>query len=289
MPSNSVAMKRCVRTLQIYRNVEYAVTTSGKRLWHTDCHILKMPLSRHRILLNELFPFTFVVLLWVMHIVQGIVPGALISWALYPRTTEGLTGILAHPLLHGDFGHLIGNSIPLLVLGFLLFNAYKDIAGKIFWLIYLLTGVLMWLFARNAAHLGASGVVYGLAAFIFFSGIIRRHIRLMVISMLVAFLYGYLVWGVLPIDPGVSWEGHLFGALTGMMLAWVYRRQGPQRQRFWENETEEEDEPDAPYLIDPDLLSTDNLPLPQTDQPEANQPPPVQIIYSYKDKKDGQG
>lgn len=237
--------------------------------------------KRKGIFFRELFPFTFVVALWVMHILQGFSHNGLRNLALLPRHTEGLYGLVFHPLLHADFGHLIGNSIPLLVLGLLMFSAYKVIAHRVFFIMYFLTGFMVWLFARESWHLGASGLVYGLAAFLFFSGIFRRHIKLMVISLLVVFLYGSMVWGVLPIDPTVSWEGHLFGALSGTMLAWVYRREGPQRQVYWQNEPDEEEEPESVSEEQPVDL-------------DSSQPPPpadpihplVNITYWYRDSQD---
>ncbi|MCA6363356.1 MAG: rhomboid family intramembrane serine protease [Bacteroidetes bacterium] len=241
--------------------------------------------KRKGVFFRELFPFTFVVALWLMHILQGFSHNGLRHLALFPRHTEGLYGIVFHPLLHADFSHLIGNSIPLLVLGLLLFNAYKIIAHRVFFIMYLLTGILVWFFARESWHLGASGLVYGLAAFLFFSGIIRRHLKLMVISMLVVFLYGSMVWGVLPIDPTVSWEGHLFGALTGMMLAWVYRREGPQRQVYWQDEPEDDNEP-LPFPEElPDFSDTPQPPPPPADPIH----PHVNITYWYRDSKDQTG
>jgi membrane associated rhomboid family serine protease len=202
-----------------------------------------MRLAGHLILFRELFPFTLVCIIWLVHLVTAFLQIRFLGNGLLPRTLEGLIGILTAPLLHADFLHLIGNTLPLIVLGFLLFNAYRTISGQIFWFIYLLTNLMVWLFARSAYHIGASGIVYGLAAFLFFSGIIRRHIPLMVISLLVVFMYGYLIWGILPLEPGVSWESHLYGLLTGAMLSWVFRHKGPQRRVFWQDEEEDTDEP----------------------------------------------
>ena len=203
--------------------------------------------SRHKILLKELFPFTFVVLLWLIQVTQGFLQEDWGKYSVYPRTLEGLRGVITSPLLHAGWGHLLGNTLPLLVLGYLLFNSYRDIAGKVFWLVYLLNGLLLWLFARQAIHLGASGVIYGLAAFLFLSGLIRRHHpQLGMISMLVVFLYGSMVWGIFPFDPQVSWEAHLYGGLTGLILAIVLRKEGPQPRKYFEEEKDEE-EPAFPY------------------------------------------
>lgn len=158
-------------------------------------------------------------------------------FGVFPRTLEGLRGILFYPLIHGSLEHLFNNSVPLLVLLFCLFYFYSSIALRtVFW-IYILSGIWIWISARQNYHIGASGVVYGLAAFIFFSGLFRRDNRMIAISLIVAFLYGSMVWGILPIQERVSWEGHLWGAISGLALAWLYRGEGPQRKLYqWEIE-----------------------------------------------------
>ncbi len=231
-------------------------------------------ISKHLILFKELFPFTFVVLIWVIQILQGFLQEDWSVYSVYPRTVHGLIGIITSPLLHAGWEHLLGNTIPLIVLGYLLFASYREIAGKIFWIIYLLNGTLLWLFARQAFHLGASGVVYGLASFLFFSGMIRKHNQLAVISLLIVFLYGSMVWGVFPFDPKVSWEAHLYGALTGLLLAIVYRKEGPQPKKFWEDEDDDDNE-----------TVPEEIPSP----PPAPNDSPLEIVYSYKEKsKDGE-
>lgn len=227
--------------------------------------------SKHTILFRELFPFTFVILIWLIQVLQGFLQEDWGKYSVYPRTLMGLRGIFTLPLLHGGWEHLIGNTVPLLVLGYLLFNSYREIAGKVFWLVYLLNGVLVWLFARQAIHLGASGVVYGMASFLFFSGMIRRNPQLAMISMLIVFLYGSMIWGIFPLDPNISWEGHLYGGLTGLVLAVVFRKQGPQPKKYFEDETDD-----------------DELPPPEEIPPVTppQEPPPLTIVYSYKEKKE---
>jgi len=196
-------------------------------------------MKRHLILLQELFPFTFVVLIWLIHLTQGFLETSWADYSVYPRTLTGLTGIFTSPLLHADFGHLLGNTVPLILLGLLLFNNYKEISGKVFWSVYFSNGILLWLFARDAFHLGASGVVYGIAFFLIFSGFIRKIPRLTMVSFLIIFLYGSLVWGIFPFDPHVSWEAHLYGAITGLILAIALRKEGPQPVVYWEEEERE--------------------------------------------------
>lgn len=181
------------------------------------------------------------VLIWLVQLAQAVFDIDWSVYSLYPRSIHGLIGIFTAPLLHAGWEHLIGNTVPLLFLSYLLFSSYKEIAGKIFWMIFLLNGILLWFFAREAFHLGASGVVYGIASFLLFSGMIRRHPQLAMISFLVIFLYGSMVWGIFPFDPHVSWEAHLYGGLTGLILSIVYRKEGPQPKKFFEDEKEEEE------------------------------------------------
>lgn len=252
------------------------------------------PLSRHKILLRELFPFTFVVLIWIIHLLQAFLQEDWAEYAVYPRTIWGLRGIITSPVLHGSWEHLIGNTIPLLILGLLLFNSYKQIAGKVFWLIYLLNGSLIWLFARENFHLGASGVIYGLASFLFFSGMIRKNAQLGMISLLIVFLYGSMVWGIFPFDPQVSWEGHLYGAITGLILSIVLRKEGPQPVKYWPDE-EEEDETIIPQEEIELIPKTETviIPIGETENPvvkeETEQPEKpvneVKVIYIYKGKE----
>ncbi|MCD4789612.1 MAG: rhomboid family intramembrane serine protease [Bacteroidales bacterium] len=197
-------------------------------------------------ILQSLFPpLLFVILLWVIkagEIVTHIEFGFL---GIYPLKSTGLIGIITSPLIHSGFKHLFANSIPLLVLGGCLFYFYKEIAVKIFILIYLITGLCVWFGAREAYHIGASGVVYGLASFLFLSGIIRRDGRLLAITMLVTFLYGSLVWGVFPDfypEKNISFESHFWGLIVGVILALYFRKLGPQRKKYdWEEEEEFED------------------------------------------------
>lgn len=159
---------------------------------------------------------------------------------IMPLKVSGLVGILTAPLIHENYSHLAANSIPLLVLGISLFFFYNEIAYKVFFLIYIITNIWVWSFARDAYHIGASGVVYGLAAFLFVSGFLRRHSQLKAISFLVVFFYGGIVWGVFPHffpDKNISWESHLSGIISGVILAWFFRSEGPQRPIYdWENE-----------------------------------------------------
>lgn len=242
-------------------------------------------MARHFILLRELFPFTFVVILWLIQLWQGFMSVDFSDYSLYPRTVSGLLGILTAPLLHSGFSHLIGNTVPLLLLGYLLFTNYKEIAGKVFWFVYLTNGILLWLFARDAFHLGASGVVYGIAFFLFFSGFLRRIPRLTMLSFLLIFLYGSMVWGVFPFDPQVSWEAHLYGALSGIIFSFLLRKQGPQPVNYWKDE--EELESLEGHLTDEEksLLTEEQIRKLEGTQ-EERPPDEIKINYEYKPNND---
>jgi len=164
-----------------------------------------------------------------------------------PRQWSGLPGILFAPMLHAGFMHLIANSIPLVVLGTTMLLLYPTAAFRVLPALYLGPGMAVWLFGKEGVHVGASGLVYGLVGYIFVAGLIRRDRRAIAASMLVAFMYGTLIWGVLPIRVGVSWETHLAAALIGVSMAIMLRnRDNPRRARYsWEDENTECEDPQS--------------------------------------------
>jgi membrane associated rhomboid family serine protease len=180
----------------------------------------------------------FVALIWVIELLNWSLDLEAEDFGVRPRQLAGLPGILFAPLVHGGFAHLIANSPPLLVLGTAMLYLYPSAARTVLPAVYLAPGVAVWIFARGGVHVGASGLVYGLVSYIFVAGLIRRDRRAIAASLLVCFMYGALVWGVLPIEPGVSWETHLAAALIGMLLAIALRRLDiPPRTRYtWEDE-----------------------------------------------------
>ena len=203
--------------------------------------------EKRRVLTSLKYPGLFVALLWLIKLAELALENDFSTLGVYPMETRGLPGILLGPLVHGDMQHLLTNSVPLLILGTGIFYFYRPIAFQVVVFIYLMSGLMLWLGGREGYHIGASGLIYGFAAFLFLSGILRKNVRLMAISLLVVFLYGGMIWGVLPLDPNVSWEGHLFGALTGAAVAFYYKDRGPQRKKYeWEIE-EEMEEMDMDY------------------------------------------
>ncbi len=185
------------------------------------------------------FPLLFVCILLTIHGYSEFYQIRLSHLGIYPREIKGLIGILSGVFIHGDWKHLFNNSVPLLVLGTALYYFYNSLANKVWIYSIIYSGILVWLGGRPAFHIGASGLVYALAAFLFFSGFIRKHRNLMALSMSVVFLYGGLVWGIFPSDEHISWEGHLFGALNGLIWAIYYKDEGPQRKKYsWELEAD---------------------------------------------------
>lgn len=168
------------------------------------------------ILGSSVVPFRLVFLMWAAFYIEIVLGFPLAIFGIAPRTFMGLIGIFTAPLIHGDVLHLISNTIPMIFLGIVLFYFYGVIGGQVFFRAYFWTNILVWLFARPANHIGASGVVYSLAFFLIFFGFFRRDFVSIIISTVVIILYGGVFYGVLPTDPRVSWESHFAGALVGI-------------------------------------------------------------------------
>lgn len=185
----------------------------------------------------------FVAVIVATHLVNWLFDLDLQRFGVHPRQPDGLPGILLAPLLHGDFAHLVSNALPLLVVGTAMLHLYPDSARIVLPAVYVGPGIAVWLLGRDSIHIGASGLVYGLVTYVFVAGLLRRDRRAIAASLLVSFMYGALVWGVLPIKLGVSWETHLAAALIGVVLALLLRRRDipPRRRYAWEGEPEPED------------------------------------------------
>ncbi len=188
------------------------------------------PRPRSRFITAAILPAIAVLLLWSVFLLDDAFGLGLRQWAILPRHVQGLPGILMGPLLHADTDHLWNNSISVLLLGWALMYFYSRVAGKVVLWSWLGTGLAVWLTARANYHLGASGVVYGMAAFLFVSGMLRKQRTLMAVSLLVVFLYGSMVWGVFPIVPRLSWESHAWGAVMGIAMAYRHRHVPPAVQ-----------------------------------------------------------
>lgn len=163
----------------------------------------------------------FVGVLWVAEIIDTVLGNRLDAEGIRPGDVDGLSGVLFAPLLHGGFGHLIANTVPLLVLGFLvLLSGVRRWVG-VTAVVWLVGGVGTWLIGgAGTVHIGASGIVFGWLAYLILRGFFSRSARQILLGVVVLLLYGGLLWGVLPGRPGISWQGHLFGAVGGVLAAW---------------------------------------------------------------------
>ena len=186
-----------------------------------------------KLLIRQVAPsLIFVALIIFVKILEEYFQFSLEKYGVFPRSIEGILGIITSPSIHGDWKHVFNNSVPLLVLGTSLRYFYRDISKEVFFWSWFISGLWLWAIGRPSFHIGASGIVYALAAFLFFSGLIRKHTRLMAVSFIVVFLYGSMVWGIFPIKEHISWEGHLSGGLAGIILAWWFRLEGPPKQKY---------------------------------------------------------
>lgn len=201
---------------------------------------------------------------WAFEIEEKVV-----EYGILPRTIIGLRGIIFSPLIHGDAGHYFSNAVPLLVLSILIIYFYRQFYFKVLLLVWLFDGIGVWLIGRDVYHIGASGVVYGLAFFAFFSGVLKKNRNMLAMSMLVLFLYGSMIWGLYPLENGVSWEAHLAGFLTGTLMAVYYRKSGPQ------------DDPLPEWMIEEDIQQDYNT----EDEPITEHKKETGIIIHYNYKK----
>ncbi|MCB9033562.1 MAG: rhomboid family intramembrane serine protease [Chitinophagales bacterium] len=161
--------------------------------------------------------------MWLIYLLGFFLKIDLGILGIYPRAINSLLGIITSPFIHGSFEHLISNTFPFIILMLLFLYTHQRYSFLIFGLIYLSTNILVWIFARPAYHIGASGLVYGLASYLFFTGFYRNNMLSIAVSLIVALLYGGLVWGIVPYDSSVSWEAHLFGAICGFVVAILFR------------------------------------------------------------------
>jgi membrane associated rhomboid family serine protease len=181
-----------------------------------------------------LYPFLLILLLWVVYWGEFYAPIDLIHFGIMPRTLSGLSGVFFSPLLHStnDIFHLINNTFPIFILTIALLFYYRKIAFQVFFLSWFLSGILTWIIAKNEGsfHIGISSIIYSLVCFLFVSGVLGKQKQLQAVSLLIVFLYGSLVWGIFPMEEKVSWQGHLGGSITGVLLA-AYYYDGPIKQK----------------------------------------------------------
>ncbi len=243
-------------------------------------------IEKKMLLRSGFWPLMFVLVILLVKMLEEMLGSGFSGYGLKPKSVDGLLGIATYPFLHKDFGHLFSNAIPLLFLGTALFYYYKKASSMIFLQLFLISGIWLWLLAKaGSVHIGASGLVYGLAAFHVTAGLIKRNHRLMAFALLVLFLYGSLVWGIFPDffpKRNISWEGHLTGMAAGVLLAWFHRKQGPEKDTYsWEEEDEVEDENEVENEIE-NKNGDDRLENREKNPALDSTVPGNQYNYSYK-------
>lgn len=221
---------------------------------------------------DMVWPLLWVMGMWLVFFIDTNYTMVWTQWGIQPRSIKGLVGILASPFLHGDFEHLFSNSVPFIVAGGFIYYFFPQIRKSIMLRIYVIAGFLVWLIADQPSnHIGASGMVYGMIAFLITHGVINKNKNMLGVTLILVFLYGGLIYGIFPdygffIGKNISWEGHLFGMLTGIGLGFFYREQGPQKLSY---EDEYDDDDDDDDFFDKDLFDQEDF----------------KINYHYKNNK----
>lgn len=222
------------------------------------------------------YPLLFILLIWIVFWFEVRFGFDFNNFGIYPRTFIGLRGLLFSPFIHGDLSHLWHNTLPLLILSASLFFFYPRNSWKVILVGGLLTGILTWLLGRSANHIGASGLIYMLFGFLFLKGIIAKHYRLIALSFVVVFIYGSMIWYTFPIDPKISWEGHLSGLIVGFVLAFSIKKGIAIPKKYnWEKEDFDPEEDDFLKHFDEDGNFIESLPEPEF---QDN----IEIVYNYK-------
>lgn len=204
--------------------------------------------ERNRLLRSFIVPMAFVAVIWVVKAVEEILGLDFSFLGIQPLKKEGIPGIFLFHFLHGSWGHLYANTLPIIVLGAALYYFYQPIATRVWLILMFSTGLLTWCGARGGVHIGASALIYGLAFFLMLSGFVRKNKSLIIVSFLVILLYGSLVWGLFPkyaIDNHISWEGHAAGFLMGVAIAIYYRHEGPEDDKNADNESDDDEDNDS--------------------------------------------
>lgn len=182
-------------------------------------------------------PLLGVLAIWITFWIELLIGTNFNEFGIYPRSLSGLKGILFSPLIHGSLEHLYNNTIPLAILLAALFYFYRRLALRVVLMGVVVSGIITWLIGRSSYHIGASGLIYVLASFIFFKGIFTKHFRLVALSLVVVFIYGSLLWYIFPVKEGISWEGHLGGFLAGLIFAFFMKAEFPKPKKYdWEQE-----------------------------------------------------
>jgi len=228
------------------------------------------------------YPILFVLSIWIVFWFEVRFGFDFNHFGVNPRTFVGLRGILFSPFIHGDLSHLWHNTLPLFILSMSLFFFYPKNSWNVLFLGVLFTGIFTWILGRPANHIGASGVIYMLFGFLFFKGILTKHFRLIALSFIVVFIYGSMIWYTLPVDPKISWEGHLSGLIVGVLLAFLVKKGIAKPKKYhWESTDYNPDEDEFLKHFDEHGNFIESL-------PEENINEEIEIIYMYKSEGDSE-
>lgn len=225
-------------------------------------------------------PLLAILLIWTVFWIEVRFGLNFNDYGIYPRRLSGLRGVLFSPFIHGSLEHLYNNTLPLVVLTAFLYYFYGESATKILLWGTLLSGSMTWLIARPSYHIGASSVIYVLTSFIFFKGIFAKYYRLVALSLVVVFIYGSMIWYIFPVKDGISWEGHLSGFITGLLLAILIKVKVPADRKYdWEKEDyNQENDPFLKHFDENGNFIESNLHDAEEDA--------IKINYEYKKKGD---
>ena len=225
------------------------------------------------------YPLLFVLLIWIVFWFEVRFGFDFNAFGIYPREIIGLRGVVFSPFIHGDLSHLWHNTLPLLILSMALFFFYAKNAWKVLLFGAFFTGIMTWILGRPANHIGASGIIYMLFGFLFFKGILARHFRLIALSFVVVFIYGSMIWYTMPVDPKISWEGHLSGLIVGVLLAFLIKKGIAKPKGYaWESPNYNPEEDEFLKHFDENGNFIESL-------PESNIEDGIEIIYEYKPKE----
>lgn len=189
------------------------------------------------------FPLVFSLIIFLVFILEKGMGWNFVNAGISPREISSIYTIFSYVFIHKDWSHLLNNLISLTILNGFLFYFYRPASFRIFFVLWFLSGTILWVIGRESIHIGASGLIYSIASFLFFSGLIRKHLQLIAISLIVALEYGNIIWHIFPWKPddSISWEGHLAGFISGLIIAVTERNNGPRRPvEKWENDDESE-------------------------------------------------
>ena len=194
-------------------------------------------------------PVVLLLIMWTVYVLMRYFGQShWVQHGLHAGSGEHPEGFLLWPFIHSptDITHVVNNSIPTLVLGWALFYFYPKVSWRVLGLIWIMSGICVWISARESIHIGMSGVIYGLFGFLLTGGVISKNRNLMGVSLMVIFLYGSMIWGIFPMEERISWEGHLWGLISGVAFAFVYRQKGPNSVIYaWEDDNDDEEDDNA--------------------------------------------